>query len=429
MTGRIFLVGEHVSDAPELRASLAAKGHSVLSARAADIDVQRLGSRDVVLAAGPDAVETCEALQRRDPKCSVIVLDGAPDMNRAIAALRAGAADFVTNPADAGAVDAAIHRVREKRVLSERLGHLGTLAEETDPVLQELVGESVAMRQVRARLQRLRGSDATVLITGECGTGKEAVARILYEQSPRRDKPFVVVSCANAPRFSDHAPGATLFLDEIERLPPDAQAALERALEGRAGSGSSTDEPPLDARIIAAADVDLAGEVAAGRSREGLLARLRPVEIHLPSLRERGLDALVLAQHFVRRFASVAGKHVVGMTLGAARALMEHDWPGNVRELGDCVEAAVRHAEHDHITENELPARAGDRSDSKRRGTADDALVSWNSLEARHIASILEEAGGNKARAARLLGIDRKTLYRKLERYGLDPPDRLRRAH
>lgn len=426
MAGRIFLVGDQAFDGAELRASLVAKGHSVVPARASDIDVQRLGPRDVVLAAGPDGVETCEALQRRDPKCSVIVLDGAPDMRRAIAALRAGAADFVTNPEDAGAVDAAIHRVLEKRVLSERLGYLGTLAEETDPVSQELLGESIAMRQVRARLQRLRGSDTTVLITGENGTGKEAVARILHDQSPRRDRPFVAVSSANAPDLSNQPPGSTVFLDDVERLSDGEQAALERTLEERARRLSG--ESAFDARIIAATSVDLENEVAAGRFREGLLARLKVVQIHLPSLRERGLDALVLAQHFVRRFATVSGKRVVGMTLGAARALMEHDWPGNVRELGNCVEAAVLQAEHDHITESELPARAG-KPGGPPSGASDDALVSWNSLEARHIASILEEAGGNKARAARLLGIDRKTLYRKLERYGLDAPDRLRRAH
>ena len=427
MAGRILVLGTQSSETEALCTSLAAKGHAVVPSDTSVLDVQRLGPRDVIVTTGPDAVETCDLLQRRDPKCAVVVLDGAPNMMRAIAALRAGAQDFVIDPTDVDAVDAAIRRVLEKRILGERLGRLGSLPEETDPSLREFLGESVAMRQVRARLHRLKGSDTNVLITGETGTGKKAAARILHDQSLRRERPFITVNPAAPLKFAENASGATLFFHEIERLSRAEQTALERALEQRIPAAAGQfDELPFDARIIAASKLDLANEVLAGRFSEALYSRLSVVEIRLPPLKERGLDALLLAQHFVRRFATASGKRVVGMTLGAARALMEYDWPGNVRELADWIEAAVAQTHHDHITETELLAHAGGAHRTRGR---DDALVSWNSLEARHIASILEEAKGNKARAARLLGIDRKTLYRKLERYGLDTPERLRRAH
>jgi DNA-binding NtrC family response regulator len=448
MACRIVLVCEPSADAEELCRALAAKGRETVRHELAEIEARRPAPHDIVLASGAHAIETCERLLRLDPKCALIVLDRAPSIDRAVAALRAGAADLVTDPANIDAVDAAIQRVLEKWMPSDRSRRLATLGRAVDDRQQDLVGDSIVMCQVRSRIERLKASDSTVLITGESGTGRDVVARILHEQSQRKGRPFISVDCgvfssnpdALFARISDGAAGAvspwaraaggTLFLDAIERLAPAAQAKLHLTLEPRglrplAESYDGTLEP----RLIAASNVDLADEVAAGRFQEALFDTMSAIEIRLPPLRERGLDALLLAQHFVRRFARASSKEVVGMTLGAARMLMAHDWPGNVRELGTWVEAAVALTTQDYITESELLSNWSGHPGARDRSAHDDTLLSWNSLEARHIASILEETGGNKARAARLLGIDRKTLYRKLERYGLDAPDRHRRAH
>jgi DNA-binding NtrC family response regulator len=213
------------------------------------------------------------------------------------------------------------------------------------------------------------------------------------------------------------ASGGTLFLDEVSSMPLPAQAKLLRAIQqrtvrplGKAG------EVEFDARIIAASNVDLDASVATGAFREDLYFRLNVVHIKLPPLRERGLDVLLLAQQFILRFARASNKHVLGMTRGAARALLAYNFPGNVRELQNWIEAGVALTRHDHVTESDLLSNLRAHTQSERPD--DVALASWNALEARHIARILREAKGNKAEAARLLGIDRKTLYRKLRRYG-----------
>ena len=201
-------------------------------------------------------------------------------------------------------------------------------------------------------------------------------------------------------------------------MPLPTQAKLLRAIQQRSVRPlGQAAEVPFDARIIAASNADLETAVDQGTFREDLFFRLNVVQIRLPPLRERGLDALLLAQHFIRRYAESCGKHVVGMTSGAARALLSYDWPGNVRELSNSIEAAVTLTRHDHVTEGELLSNLRRPASAPEPHEPPDGLSSWNSLEARHIATVLEEAQGNKARAARVLGIDRKTLYRKLRRY------------
>jgi DNA-binding NtrC family response regulator len=214
----------------------------------------------------------------------------------------------------------------------------------------------------------------------------------------------------------------TLFLDEVPAMPLATQAKLLRVIQQRTVRPlGNAAEVEFDARIIAASNVDLDLAVAEGSFREDLFFRLNVVQIRLPPLRERGLDLLMLAQHFIVRATRASGKQVLGMTPGAARALLGHDFPGNVRELRNVVEAAVALTRHDHVTEDDFaPHLHG--GGAVEPGTDDAGLASWNTLEARHIADVLSEVRGNKAEAARLLGIDRKTLYRKLRRYGLGAP-------
>jgi two-component system response regulator HydG len=432
-----------------LRRALSARGHVTATVALAELASSAHPPREVILTVGEDATESCRWLTAHVPSASVILVDETPQLARAIAAIRAGAADYAAYDDEVEAVEAAIRRVIERRELRYNLERLSSEAAALDSG-PRLLGESEVLRAVRERLDRLRTSGATVLITGESGTGKEVAARILHLTSARRDGPFIAINCGAVPgqlvesEFFGHARGAftdaggakegllvqasggTLFLDEVGAMPFPVQAKLLRAIQERAvrplGQGH---EIPFDVRIIAATNVDLAEHVSAGQFRADLFFRLNVVPIRMPPLRDRGLDTLLLAQHFLRRFAAMSGKRVVGMTLGAARALMRYRWPGNVRELSNWMEGAVALTRRDHVTESELlpnvrgavPAAVGEK---EARGAATaGTLARWEDLEARHIVAVLEDVAGNKARAARLLGIDRKTLYRKLRRYGL----------
>jgi two-component system response regulator HydG len=433
MGGKVLLTAFGGARADGLRDALAARGYTVLgSDEQADFDVLvaiEEGSRP----AWEDAI-------LRGGGRDVVVVDAAPSVERSMAALRAGARDYVTDPYDVEAVDHALRRVLDKRAIEASLRGLGACEA---PVGTEavLLGESAATLRVRATLERLRTSDSTVLVTGESGTGKEVVARLLHRGGRRRAGPFIAVSCAALPahlvesEFFGHARGAftgaqiarrgllveasggTLFLDEVSTMPLSTQAKLLRAIQQRTvrplGRAS---EVEFDARIVAASNMELDTAVATGAFREDLYFRLNVVHLKLPPLRDRGLDVLLLAQHFIQRFARASNKHVLGMTTGAARALLAYGFPGNVRELQNWIEAAVALTRHDHLTESDLLSNL--RMHTQGEHHDEEGLPSWNTLEAAHIARIMREAKGNKAEAARLLGIDRKTLYRKLRRYG-----------
>jgi two-component system response regulator AtoC len=440
MGGRVLVSGGSSDQVEKLRLALDAKGYDATVWRSAS---EQPGPFDVVLALGGIPAESAPRLGDRTGARSIIVLDATPDVAKTVAALRAGAADYVTDLDDIDAIDAALHRVLERQILQARLSR-NVLEAAADDAEEVLLGDSVPMRRVRATLERLRNSDSTVLVTGESGTGKEVVARFLHQSGRRRNGPFVAVSCAAlAPHlveseFFGHARGAftgaamarrgllveasngTLFLDEVPAMPLATQAKLLRVIQQRTVRplGNAT-EVEFDARLVAASNIDLERAVAEGTFREDLFFRLNVVQIRLPPLRERGLDLLLLAQHFIVRSARASGKQVLGMTPGAARALVSYEFPGNVRELCNVVEAAVALTRHDHVTEGDLvPHLQG--AGLVESGIDDSGLASWNTLEARHIADVLSEVRGNKAEAARLLGIDRKTLYRKLRRYGLD---------
>ncbi len=385
---------------------------------------------DVVVLLGEDW-SMCRDLRRARPDADVIALASSPSLDSAVRAMRAGASDYV---ADVHALPRALDRVRPRHAIRHALRLSQT---QTDP-FPEILGASAAMRRVRERIERICQSDTTVLVVGDSGTGKDLVGRTIHENSARRSGPYVAVSCAAIPpqlmesELFGHVRGAftgaqgsrsgllmdanggTLFFDEVEAMPLALQAKLLRALQERKvrplGQGR---EFPFDARVIAAATADLEREVAAGRFREDLYFRINVLRVKLPPLRERGGDVLVLAQHFLRRFSARAPRPVTGMTDGVARMLLAHDWPGNVRELRNAIESSVMLARYDQLTERELR-----RSLAPPKPSAEPLpLRSLEAFEVEQIDKALAEAGGNKTRAARILGVDRKTLYRKLQRY------------
>lgn len=375
----------------------------------------------------------------------VIALSTRPSVSDVVAAIHAGAHD-IADGQDARALVNAVDAALDRRCLEVELLRLAE-APARVPSIPEVLGDSEAMQKLRARIARVAASDITVLIVGPSGSGKDLVARALHSAGPRRHGPFVAVPCSAIPRglaeselfghtrgaFSGavqdreglllRASGGTLFFDDIAEMPLDLQAKLLRALQERSvrplGQGR---EIPFDARVLAATSRDLEAEVRAGRFREDLYFRLNVITVRTPSLVEREHDVLLLAQHFIRR-ASTESRPMLGLTPGAARALLAHDWPGNVRELEHCITAAVNAATADHVSAADLPAPFGRKQALPRS----ESLKSLELVERAHILSTLQAVDGNRALASRILKLDRKTLYRKLKSYqGSERPPRPR---
>ena len=316
------------------------------------------------------------------------------------------------------------------------------LGGEAQPV-DDILGDSPAMTATRDLVRRVAATDTTVLITGESGTGKEPVARALHAGSARRAGPFVAINCAAMPEalleselfghvrgaFTDahasrpglfvRARGGTLLLDEIGEMPAGMQVKLLRVLQERSVRPVGGDEEqPFDARILAATNRDLDAEVEQHRFREDLFYRVNVVRVHLPPLRSRGGDIVVLARAFMERYAAQIGRTLVGLTDAAADDLLRYPWPGNVRELQNCIERAVTLARFDHLDVEDLPEKIRDYGTAATVVSPGDSeeLLPMEEVENRYIARVLAAVGGNKTLAAQVLGFDRRTLYRKLER-------------
>lgn len=392
---------------------------------------------------GMSGLELCERLSARRPDVPVILITAFGDLQLAIAALRAGAHDFLPKPFE---VEELYVRVSHAVELGALRAEVKRLREQTSstPDQGQMLGESPAMRRVQSLIDRVAASDAPVLITGETGTGKELAARALHAKSPRANGVFVAVNCAAVPEtlletelfghtkgaFTDarsarqglflEADGGTLFLDEVAEMPTPLQAKLLRALQERTVRPVGSDrEVPFDARIVAATHRDLEARVTEGLFREDLYYRLNVLQIELPPLRARGSDVLLLANAYLHRVAQRSGKAVTAIAPEAARKLVNYAWPGNVRELVNAIERAVALAEYDEITVADLPDKiqAFKSNDILVAGHDPTELVSLEEVEKRYILRVVEAVGGNRSRAADILKVDRKTLYTKLKSY------------
>jgi len=430
---------------------LGAKAEAVHGTRDALDRLSQDASYDVVIAdlqmEGPDGLELCRRVPDKVPDLPVIVVTGHGSVEAATGALRAGAYDFLTKPVDRTLLEHSVARAAHQRRLAVELEGLRRSVKAADgrnDGLGALVGASRPMRQTYDLVKRVAATDASVLITGESGTGKELVAHALHDESDRHEGPFVAINCAAVPAslieselfghvkgaFTDargtrdglfvKASGGTLFLDEIGELPPETQPKLLRALqERRVRPVGGDQEREFDARIVAATNRNLEDDVKAGRFREDLFYRVNVVRLELPPLRDRGTDVLLLAQKFIERYATRHGKPVTDLSHEAADKLLAYDWPGNVRELENAIDRAVALTRHERLAVEDLPARIVDY----RPATVDlspeepELLLPMHEVERRYIDRVLELTGGNKARTARILGFDRRTLYRKLQRF------------
>ncbi|MFT3766154.1 MAG: sigma-54 dependent transcriptional regulator [Minicystis sp.] len=393
---------------------------------------------------GMSGIELCRRVAESRPDVPVVVITAFGSIETAVQAIRAGAYDYITKPIDVEALTLALDRAIEHHALRQEVRRLRRAVDEGSR-FGDLVGRSDAMRGVYDLLARVADSDASVLITGESGTGKEIVAKALHARGRRKSGPFVAVNCAAVPEtlleselfghvkgaFTDartartglfvQASGGTIFLDEIGELPMGMQPKLLRALQERAVRpvGGSA-EVPFDARIVAATNRDLETAIEERRFREDLYYRVNVIHVPLPPLRARGGDVLLLAQRFLEAASSRAGKNVTGISPPAAEKLLAYAWPGNVRELMNAVERAVALTRYEQITVDDLPEKIRDhRPSSHVLVTADSPaeLVPLEEVERRYALRVLEAAGGNKTLAAKILGLDRKTLHRKLERW------------
>ncbi len=392
---------------------------------------------------GIDGIQFCERITSNRSDIPVVVITAFGSLDTAVAAIRAGAYDFITKPFDTDELALALDRAVQHRLLTEEVKRLRIAVAETQKP-EEIIGDSPAMRKLFDLMSRLSEADSSVLITGETGTGKELVARALHRLSSRSGEPFVAVNCAAIPeplleaelfgraRGSStdskanqqglflQAKRGTLFLDEIGSIPAGLQAKLLRALqENRVRPVGGESEEPFFARIIAATNSDLETAVDEGRFRSDLFFRINVIHVEVPPLRSRGTDALLLAQHFVDQFAARMNKRVLGLSSATADKLLSYSWPGNVRELQNCIERAVALTTYELLTVEDLPEKIRNYSPSHILLASDNPaeLVSMEEVEQRYVLRVLDAVRGNKTMAARVLGFNRKTLYRKLSRY------------
>ena len=392
---------------------------------------------------GMTGLDLCTRILSHRPDLPVVVITAFGSLDTAIAAIRAGAHDFVHKPFEIEELILRIEGAARHRALHAELVRLRQTVADSEGWGQ-LLGDSPPIWRLRALLAKVAASDASVLVTGETGTGKEVAARAIHTHSARRDGPFIVLDCSALPAtlleselfghvrgaFTDaraerkglfvQAAGGTLFLDEVGELPLDLQPKLLRALQERSVRPVGSDsEVAADVRVIAATNRDLEAAVDEGRFRRDLFYRLEVLQVAMPPLRSRGRDVLLLAQHFVQRFAERSGKRVLGFSAPVAERLLAYTWPGNVRELMNCIERSVALTSYEQLVVDDLPERVRIFREEHVlvTGSNPEELVPLEEVERRYVLRVLDASGGNKTIAARVLGLDRKTLHRKLERW------------
>ena len=371
------------------------------------------------------------------------MLTADTSLGTGLEAMRLGAYDYLTKPATLDEIEAVVRKADEKRRLVRQNASLrDAVRPPAEDAQSSLFFRSKAMEDLVALAEAAARADSTVVITGESGTGKDVLARFVHARSARADSPMIAVNCAALPEplfeseFFGHERGAftgatatkrglieaadasTLFLDEVGDMPAQIQVKLLRFLEeGRFRRVGSTRDRESDVRVIAATNRNLADDVQRGRFRTDLFYRLNVISLHVPPLRQRREDIPALVEHFLAVFRERFNRPALDLSDEARRRLSDYDWPGNVRELRNALERAAALAAADTIEADQvLPAAAGPPQEGKA-DAAGGPPATLEELERRHILRVLEDAGGNRERAAAILGISSRTLYRKLREY------------
>ncbi|MCE1196171.1 sigma-54 dependent transcriptional regulator [bacterium] len=452
MKSTILIVDDERNIREGLAEAFAMEGYEALSASDGQEAIALLEERYIDLVITDlkmpkvSGMELLQHVKRRWENIPVIIITAHGDITEAVAAMQYGALEFVTKPLDLEHLLKLTKNalaIRELSIKNEELREEVLAQQRTSSI----IGKSPAMRRIFDLIRKVAPTKASVLITGESGVGKEVIADAIHNLSPRRDKPLVKVHCAALAEslleseLFGHEKGAftgaqarkrgrfeladtgSLFLDEIGEINQSVQIKILRVLQDRKFErvgGESTLE--VDVRFIAATNKDLKEEIAAGRFREDLYYRLNVVNIHVPPLRERREDIPLLAATFLHEFSEENGKPIDGFEPRARQALYAYDWPGNVRELRNCIESSVVMASSRYITVDDLPP--GPRSAQEKKEIHLPALCSLEDAEKIIIAETLAMLGGNKTKTAEVLKIGRKTLYQKIDEYGLAPAEK-----
>lgn len=397
-------------------------------------------SRDAI--SGQEGFESLKQILQIDPQAIVIFMTAYADTDKAVRAIKAGATDFIPKPWEKDKLLATLTsgmRLRQSQqevsILKEQVEVLSS----QNTSENDIIGESSVMQEVFTTINKLSNTDANILILGENGTGKDVIARLIYRCSPRYGKPFVTIDLGSIPEqlfeselfgfekgaFTDAkkskagrmevATSGTLFLDEIGNLSLPMQSKLLTAIEKRQISRlGSTQTVPIDVRLICATNADIRQMVEDGNFRQDLLYRINTIEIHIPPLRERGNDIILLADHFLDRYTRKYKKEIHGLTREAKNKLLKYAWPGNVRELQHTIERAVILGDGSMLK----PENFLFHTTSKQK-KEEEVILNLEQLERQAIEKALRISNGNISRAAEYLGITRFALYRKLEKLGL----------
>jgi len=445
---RILVVDDEENIVEVMRSALLSEGYDVM-ATSDPVQAEKLLDEhkfDLVLTdlrmTPVDGLGILRRCKERDANMQVLLITAFSTVETAVEAMKAGAFDYILKPFKLSELKVVARRALEHRAtLLENDQLKAMLRQKYD--LSNIVGDSPAMQRVFERIRKVADTDATVLITGESGTGKELVARAIFANGRRHDKPFVSINCGALPETlleselfgyvkgaftgasSDRcglfqaADGGTIFLDEIGLTTPALQVRLLRVLQEReVRRVGDTKDFKVDVRVIAATNEDLQEKVREGKFREDLYYRLSVIPIHIPPLRERASDIPQLVQYFLDRASQKTGKkHRAGKEF--VDLLMVYAWPGNIRELENVIERATALAEGTVLRPEDLPDNIVNyRSTGAPRGTRELRAV-VEDTERAHIMRVLDETGGNKKLAARIMGIDLATLYRKMERLNI----------
>lgn len=434
-----------VDDSPDtlelIRRNLELGGHIVYTAKTVQnaLEIIESTSLDIVITDWKmpvsDGMDLVKHIHANHPGLGIMMITGFASIEGAVQAVKNGVEEYLPKPFTdeelAGSVQKLINKVKNRKTLSQadiaRISSYG------------LIGQSAEMHVVFDLIKKAAASHATVLITGESGTGKELVARAIHYQSKRSSAPFVTVNCSaipnelieselfgylkgaftgahtSRPGFFQTSHGGSIFLDEVSEMSLNMQVKLLRVIQEREVTLVGSRKPiPVDIRIIAATNKDLMRSVQSGAFREDLFYRLNIITIEIPPLRNRKDDIVHLLKHFTARYAREAGKPAPVFSEAALELILDYDFPGNVRELENLIQRLVIICDSDVIHPADMPVYM--RSDSLRKGSK--ALRALSEVEAEHISIVVESTGGNLSKAARILGIDRKTLRSKLKSMG-----------
>jgi len=420
-----------------LEADSCAEGLSTLDRNAINVVVT-----DLAMEHPQSGMEVLRHARQYAPDTEVIVMTAFGTIENAVECIRSGAFHYITKPINSEELEMLVAKAVEHQRLVTENRNLRQRVQEAYR-FENIVGISQAMKSVFEQVGRVAAIDATVLVNGETGTGKELIAHAIHNLSPRSSRPFIVINCGALPEtlletelfghlkgaftgattnkkgLFEEADGGSFFLDEISAAPLSIQVKLLRVIEEketrRIGDTRST---RIDVRLIAASNRDLQAEVAAGRFREDLFYRLNVVSLRLPPLRERREDIPILAQHFLQKYASKFARSTASIEPAAMRLLSAHDWPGNVRELENIIERAVALGDADRIRIVDLPPEFVGRVSGLPAGKIS-AVVSLEDAEREFILDAVKRCSGSLAQAAKELEIGRTTLWRRLKRYGV----------